>query len=173
MRNAVGRELPELIDGYQVKPYRGAYEGQPASSPVHTMRRAGKSASDTEKLVYSLEEAIRRVGLADGMTISFHHSFREGDKVIGQVLAAIRSLGIKHLKFAPSAVVNIRNPSVADFVRDGTIERIEASGIRGELGDAVLEGLMQHPAPPWFKAQSDRSRRAQHRCCLYRRFRRG
>ncbi len=145
MRNAVGRELPELIDGYQVKPYRGAYEGQPASSPVHTMRRAGKSASDTEKLVYSPEEAIRRVGLADGMTISFHHSFREGDKVIGQVLAAIRSLGIKHLKFAPSAVVNIRNPSVADFVRDGTIERIEASGIRGELGDAVLEGLMQHP----------------------------
>ena len=79
------------------------------------------------------------------MTISFHHSFREGDKIIGQVLLAIRALGIKDLKFAPSAVVNIKNPSIVDFVKDGTITSIEASGMRGELGDAVLEGLMEKP----------------------------
>jgi len=145
MKNAVGREIPAVIDGYQVRPYQGGYEGAPSTVPVHTMRCAGKSCSDTEKLVYSLEEAIQRVGLKDGMTISFHHSFREGDKVIGQVLTAIRNLGIKHLKFAPSAVVNIKNPSIVDFVKDGTIDRIEASGIRGELGDAVLNGLMEHP----------------------------
>ena len=145
MKNAVGREIPAVIDGYQIRPYQGGYEGAPSTVPVHTMRCAGKSCSDTEKLVYSLEEAIQRVGLKDGMTISFHHSFREGDKVIGQVLTAIRNLGIKHLKFAPSAVVNIKNPSIVDFVKDGTIDRIEASGIRGELGDAVLNGLMEHP----------------------------
>ena len=34
------------------------------------------------KLCSSLEEAIKRSGLQDGMTISFHHGFREGDKVI-------------------------------------------------------------------------------------------
>lgn len=145
MINAVGREIPEQIDGYQVRPYQSAYCGEAATQPVHTMRCAGKSNSDTNKLVYSLEEAIQRVGLKDGMTISFHHSFREGDKIIGQVLVAIRNLGIKGLKFAPSAVVNIKNPSIVDFVKDGTIDRIEASGIRGELGDAVLDGLMEHP----------------------------
>lgn len=145
MKNAVGREIPEQIGNYQVKPYQGAYVGQPSGEAVHTMRTPGKTTSDTDKLVYTLEDAIRRVGLKDGMTISFHHSFREGDKVIGQVLTAIRSLGIKHLKFAPSAVVNIKNPSIADFVKDGTIDRIEASGIRGELGDAVLSGLMEQP----------------------------
>ena len=79
------------------------------------------------------------------MTISFHHSFREGDMVIGQVLTAIRELGIKGLRFAPSAVVNVKSPSVVDFVRDGTIDRIEASGIRGQLGDAVLAGEMENP----------------------------
>ena len=145
MKNAAGREIPEQIGNYQVRPYQGAYCGEPATTPVHTMRCAGKSNSDTEKLVYSIEEAIKRVGLKDGMTISFHHSFREGDKIIGQVLTAIRSLGIKGLKFAPSAVVNIKNPSIVDFVKDGTIDRIEASGIRGELGDAVLDGLMENP----------------------------
>ena len=87
------------------------------------------------------------------MTISFHHCFREGDQVIGQVLTAIRELGIKGLRFAPSAVVNIKNPSIADFVKDGTIDRIEASGIRGQLGDAVLAGEMD-PSHPWCKAQS-------------------
>lgn len=65
--------------------------------------------------------------------------------VIGQVLTAIRELGIKGLRFAPSAVVNIKNPSIVDFVRDGTIDRIEASGIRGQLGDAVLAGEMEKP----------------------------
>ena len=65
--------------------------------------------------------------------------------VIGQVLTAIRELGIKGLRFAPSAVVNIKNPSIVDFVKDGTIDRIEASGIRGQLGDAVLAGEMEKP----------------------------
>lgn len=145
MKNAVGRELPQQVGGYQVRPYTGAYAGEPSAAPVHTRRCAGHTTSDTTKMAENLEDAIRRVGLKDGMTISFHHSFREGDKIIGQVLTAIRNLGIKGLKFAPSAVVNIKNPSIVDFVRDGTIDRIEASGIRGELGDAVLAGELENP----------------------------
>lgn len=145
MINAVGREIPEKIGDYVVKPFAGAYTAVPSDEPVHTLRAAGKHVSGDSKMAGSIEEAIKAAGLKDGMTISFHHSFREGDEIIGQVLTAIRSLGIKNLKFAPSAVVNIKNPSIVDFVKDGTIDRIEASGIRGELGDAVLEGLMEKP----------------------------
>ena len=145
MKNAVGRELPEKIGNYVVRPYSGrnadpADWGKVVSNRVPTLRPASG-----QKLLGSLEEAIRATGLRDGMTISFHHSFREGDMVIGQVLTAIRKLGIKGLRFAPSAVVNIKNPSIVDFVKDGTIDRIEASGIRGELGDAVIDGLMENP----------------------------
>lgn len=145
MKNAVGRELPERIGDYIVKPYEGAYSTSPGREPVKTLRTAGKHVSGDSKMAGSLEEAILGCGLKDGMTISFHHSFREGDEIIGQVLTAIKKLGIRGLKFAPSAVVNIKNPSIADFVEDGTIDRIEASGIRGELGDAVLEGKMEKP----------------------------
>ena len=145
MKNAVGREIPEKIGDYIVRPYTGAYTGNPGTEPVKSLRTAGKHVSGDCKMAESIEEAIRACGLKDGMTISFHHSFREGDEIIGQVLKAIKNLGIKHLKFAPSAVVNIKNPSIVDFVKDGTIDRIEASGIRGELGDAVLEGLMENP----------------------------
>ena len=145
MKNAVGREIPEKIGDYVVKPYRGAYVTEPGMEPVKSLRTAGKHVSGDCKLLGTIKEAVQACGLKDGMTISFHHSFREGDEIVGQVLTAIRELGIKGLRFAPSAVINIKNPSIVDFVKDGTIDRIEASGIRGELGDAVLEGLMEQP----------------------------
>ena len=141
MINAVGRELPEKIGNYIVKPYAGPQESIEAEAPVCSRRKPAKRAAAGTKLLPDLKAAVLACGLKDGMTISFHHSFREGDKIIGQVLTAIKELGIRGLCFAPSAVVNIKNPSIVDFVKDGTINRIQASGIRGELGDAVVDGL--------------------------------
>lgn len=146
IKNAAGRELPEKIGDYTVKPFMGVNSmDTKGGAPVASMRRAGDVKPGDTKLLPDLISAIRASGLADGMTISFHHSFREGDKVMGQVLLAIKALGIKNLTFAPSAVVNIKAPSIVDFVKDGTITAIEASGIRGELGDAVLSGVMEKP----------------------------
>ena len=143
--NSLGRELPKRIGDYVVKPYTGAYEPQSFAGTVVTRRTPSQRVPGDSKLLPGLKEAVLASDLKDGMTISFHHSFREGDQIIGQVLTAIRELGIKGLRFAPSAVVNIKNPSIVDFVRDGTIDRIEASGIRGQLGDAVLAGEMETP----------------------------
>jgi len=145
MVNSLGRELPERIGDYVVRPYRGAYDTPAREGSVITRRTAGHRVPGESKRKESLKEAIIASGLKDGMTISFHHSFREGDQIVGQVLAAVRDLGVKDLRFAPSAVVNIKKPSIVDFVRDGIIARIEASGIRGELGDAVLAGEMENP----------------------------
>ena len=110
------------------------------------------------KLLGSIREAIEAAGLKDGDTISFHHSFREGDLAVGQVMEAIRSLGIKGLRFAPSAVVNLANFSLADCVRDGTINRVEASGIRGELGDGLLDGSIVLPQPAILRPHGARPR---------------
>lgn len=145
IKNSLGRELPEKIGDYVVRPYEGAYATPAPQETVVTKRIMGHRIPGDTKLLPDLKAAIKASGLRDGMTISFHHSFREGDMVIGQVLTAIRELDIKHLRFAPSAVVNIKNPSIVDFVCDGTIDRIEASGIRGQLGDAVLAGEMENP----------------------------
>ena len=147
MINAVGREIPEKIGSYVVKPYAGPMETIQAEAPVASKRMPSKRAVGENKLLPDLKAAILATGLKDGMTIAFHHSFREGDKIIGQVLTAIRELGIKGLRFAPSAVVNIKNPSIVSFVKDGTINRIQASGIRGELGDAVVNGEVELAEP--------------------------
>lgn len=43
----------------------------------------------------SIREAIVDLGLKDGMTISFHHAFRGGDKTVNLVMEVIAELGIK------------------------------------------------------------------------------
>ena len=55
--------------------------------------------AQSEKVV-TLEEAIRRSGLKDGMTVSFHHHFRGGDKVLNMVMDKIAEMGIKDLHVA-------------------------------------------------------------------------
>ena len=134
-------ELLRTIPHLDEIAHRGPFAGTPAK---HTENFRERSAREN-KLLPSLEDAIRATGLTDGMTISFHHHFREGDKIVGQVLTAIEELGIRGLRFAPSAVVNLKNPSIVHFVETGVIDRVEASGIRGELGDAVIAGALKQP----------------------------
>ena len=143
MVNSLGRELPEFIGGYRVRPYQGLETAESTAVPVQSKRIVERCQAGQSKLLGSLKEALLACGLKDGMTISFHHSFREGDLVVGQVMEAIGELGIKNLRFAPSAVVNLKNFSLAKYVEDGTITRVEASGIRGELGDRLIDGSVQ------------------------------
>ena len=144
MINSLGREVPEEINGGKLVAYSGPYSINPNAN-IKVMKKQSKILPGESKLKVSIEDAILATGLKDGMTISFHHHFREGDYIVGLVLKEIQKLGIKNLTFAPSAVVNIKNPSIVDFVKDGTISRIEASGIRGELGNAVIDGIMDQP----------------------------
>lgn len=49
------------------------------------------------------EEAIRRSGLQDGMTVSFHHAFRGGDLTVNMVMDVIAKMGFKNLTTASSS----------------------------------------------------------------------
>lgn len=158
IKNSLGRELPEQIGGYVVKPYQNSAGLPPMDAPVVTRRVAGHRVRGEEKMQSTLESAICAAGLKDGMTISFHHSFREGDLAVGQVLQAIHHLGIKNLRFAPSAVVNLKNFSLAEYVKNGTIACVEASGIRGELGDGILSGEITMEQPVILRPHGARPR---------------
>ncbi len=142
--NSVGREIPDRIGNKELILYAGPFSRN-SDCEIIVKKRQSRLMPRESKLRETIKDAIIDSGLTEGMTISFHHHFREGDKVIGMVLNVIKELGIKNLRFAPSAVINIKNPSIVDFVKDGIITRIEASGIRGQLGDAVIEGFMDEP----------------------------
>ena len=92
----------------------------------------------------TLEQAIIHSGLKDGMTISFHHHFRGGDKVVNMVVDKLAEMGFKNLHLAASSLQDVHSPLI-EHIKNGVITRISTSGMRGELAKAVSEGLMDEP----------------------------
>lgn len=137
MKNKAGRVIPsEVLNGKT--PYAGAFafEGEirratPKVSPV----RPGQG-----KIAGSLEEVIKKTGLKDGMTISFHHHFREGDHILNTVLDTIAAMGIKDLTLASSSLGSIHTPLIR-HIKNGVVTRITTSGLRGELAEAISGGI--------------------------------
>lgn len=82
--------------------------------------------------VVTLEEAIKKTGLKDGMTISFHHHFRGGDKVVNLVVGTLAKMGFKNLKLAASSLQDVHEPLI-EHIKNGVITEISTSGMRGEL----------------------------------------
>lgn len=92
----------------------------------------------------TLEEAIRRSGLSDGMTISFHHHFRGGDKVVNMVVDKLAEMGFKNLHLAASSLSDVHAPLI-EHIKNGVITRISTSGLRGELAKEISHGLLEEP----------------------------
>ena len=70
--------------------------------------------------VVTLEEAIHRSGLQDGMTISFHHHFRGGDRVVNMVVAKLADMGFKDLHLAASSLSDVHAPLI-EHIKNGVI----------------------------------------------------
>ena len=97
----------------------------------------------SEKLT-SLEEAIKRCGLKDGMTISFHHHFRGGDKVVNLVVGKLAEMGFKNLHVAASSLQDVHEPLI-EHIKNGVVTKISTSGLRGALATEISHGLMDNP----------------------------
>jgi len=96
------------------------------------------------KICDSIKDAIKKSGLKDGMTISFHHAFRGGDKVLNMVMREISKLGIKDLTLASSSLASVHD-EVIEHIKSGVVTQIYTSGLRSKLGEAISYGLMEKP----------------------------
>lgn len=96
------------------------------------------------KTCASLEEAVRRSGLRDGMTVSFHHAFRGGDLTLNLVMNQLAAMGFKNMTLASSSLSACHAPLI-DHIRNGVVTRIYTSGLRGPLAEEISRGLMEHP----------------------------
>ena len=96
------------------------------------------------KMLSSIHEAIVKTGLKDGMTISFHHHFRNGDYIVNMVLDEIAKMGIRNLTVAASSLASCHAPMI-EHIKSGVVTHIETSGMRGELAEQVSRGLMEFP----------------------------
>lgn len=143
MINAVGRDIPEEIlkatgkEVFQGVHYRDGY----------TFKKDGPYTrcviNNTEsKLVESIREALVKCGVKDGMTLGFHHHFREGDYIVNMVMEEIHRMGVKNITICASSLGKAHDP-IVPYIEDGTITGIQSSGVRGKIGRAISEGKLK------------------------------
>jgi citrate lyase subunit alpha/citrate CoA-transferase len=145
VENGIGRKVPKVVEGVEISPYCGPFNAVPTKSNKYGPK-LGYIADQKSELVSNLSEVIDRVGLKDGMTISFHHHFRNGDMVMNMVLAEIEKKGIKGLTLAPSSTFPCQEEAIIKAVKNGTIKKIEGGSARGEIGRMVSSGkYLEHP----------------------------
>jgi citrate lyase subunit alpha/citrate CoA-transferase len=153
MQNKVGREIPdEIMSAHHYKPFETTEYG--SREVEHVAIKV--TASDAQnKIVDTLEEAVQKT-VKDGMTISFHHHFREGDYVFNKVMRLIIDMGYKDLTIAPSSLTNVMNNILVEAIKKGTVTHITSSGMRGSLGLAVSHGALRNPVI--FRSHGGRAR---------------
>lgn len=143
MINAVGREIPDEIleitgkEPFQGNNYKNGKDFQRASVHIRPVMD-----NQHNKLVANIHEALVKCNAHDGMTVSFHHHFREGDLVVNMVMEEIHKMGLKNITVSASSLGKAHAPLVP-MIEDGTITRIESSGVRGEIGEAISAGKLK------------------------------
>lgn len=145
MINKVGRNIPDefLVNGIEV--FQGAFHShdriyRKASPTVRAMLEPG-----VDKLVPDLRTAIEKSGLKDGMTISFHHHFRDGDYIVNMVVETIAAMGIKDITICATSLGDAHEPIVR-HIESGVITGLSTSGIRGRIGETVSRGFLKNVA---------------------------
>jgi len=147
MKNAIGREIPEFIEGYgKTEPYQGAWEKLKKGWMEEVTVPAPNKAKlpHFNKICENLEEAIKKTNPRNGMTVTFHHHLRNGDEILNQSIEILAKMGIKDITLAASSLNDCNDP-ILKYIEDGTITKIWTSGLRGGLGRAVSRGKLKHP----------------------------
>lgn len=145
MKNAIGREIPEYIEGYgKVRPFMGAFASYGLRERSSVRLRSVKPGE--QKLLATIDEALDKVEIRDGMTVSFHHHLRNGDHVLNLVMAAIAKRGIKDIHVAATGIFPIHEPLV-EYIKQGIVTGISVNYISpGPVAKAITQGLLKNPA---------------------------
>ncbi len=140
--NALGRKVPTVVNGKEMVPFKGIGKHIPEGRKyAPKIASCANFPQDGNKLVPNLKEALQKAGLKDGMTISTHHHFRNGDLIAVQIFDIAKELGVKDLVWFPSASFPCHEPLIK-YLEDGTLHHIEGS-MNGPLGRFASEGKMR------------------------------
>lgn len=142
VKNSAGRSVVTEINGSKAIPFQGVGKYRPGGRKyAPPVASCADYPSDGDKRAGSIREALERCGLRDGMTISTHHHFRNGDLVADMVFAAAKEMGVRDLVWFPSASFPCHEHFI-EYMKDGIIHHIEGS-MNGPLGKFASEGGMK------------------------------
>lgn len=143
MKNSLGRTVPNQGEGVDASvPFVGAFATPAAGrryAPPLKYRFPG-----TTKRIASLEDVFRAIPVRNGMTLSFHHHFRNGDKVLNLVLETAAKLDLKDLRIAVSSIFPVHEPLIGHINR-GTVSALDTNYMSGPVAQAISHGILANP----------------------------
>lgn len=143
MINAVGRDIPEeILEKTGKEVFQGVHHFDGHVYRKHGPLTQAVINSNGSKLVDSIHDVLVKCGIKDGMTVSFHHHFREGDYVVNMVMGEIHKMGIKDITICASSLGKAHDP-IVPYIEDGTVTNIYSSGVRGKIGEAISNGKLK------------------------------
>ncbi len=144
MKNILGREIPEFIEGYgEIAQYKGSWN-----------KKLGKIKKDSsfkvilpgeKKLFKELKKLMDSLELKDGMVVSFHHHLRNGDFVLNMIMREIQERGYKDITLVASSIFPCHKELVL-MMEAGIITGIYSAYISGPVAKAISQGKLQKPA---------------------------
>lgn len=140
VKNAVGRMVPEQINGRTIAPFPGIGKHRPSGHKAGPPIPSGGDYT-AAKLLASIDAALDKVALKDGMTVSFHHHLRNGDRLVNLVVQKLADRGLKGITLAPSALFPVHEP-LLDHIKSGVVANIEGS-MNGPIGRLCTTGGFQ------------------------------
>ncbi len=143
IKNALGRDIPQEVNGKKIFPFKGIGQHKPQGNKTGPPIPAGAEYRDS-KVLDSLDAALDRLNLRNGMTISFHHHLRNGDFIINMVMELLAKRGMKDIVLAPSALFPVHE-TVVKYIKQGVIAHVEGS-MNGPVGKLCTTGGMKNTA---------------------------
>ena len=133
MKNSLGRFVPE---GF--KPFDGSGDYK---NKKRKLIKEKRTSQGFEKL-NSVSEMFDKLGIKDGMTLSFHHHLRNGDFVLNMVAEEIKRRNLKNIKLAPSSIFP-NNKILVELIEGGNVTDIYTDYVNGPVAEAISRGKLK------------------------------
>ncbi|MGL5122879.1 MAG: citrate lyase subunit alpha [Fusobacteriaceae bacterium] len=144
MKNMLGREVPELIEGYgEVLQYKGILNkkfGNIKKESTFKIILPGE-----KKLFTELNQLMNSLKLRNEMVVSFHHHLRNGDFVLNMIMKEIEKRGYKNITLVASSIFPCHKDLVP-MIEKGVITGIYSAYISGPVAKAISQGKLEKPA---------------------------
>ena len=145
IKNKANRLIPSHVNGLKSIPFKGVGKYSPkAKKASPSISSCQNFPANGNKVISTLKEALEKCKIKDGMTISNHHHFRNGDLIMNQVFDILAKAGRKNLRWFPSASFPCHEPMIK-HMQNGVIKHIEGS-MNGPLGKYASDGKMNGTA---------------------------
>jgi len=137
MRTLIKNSLNKMIpDGY--KPFETDDHFK-----KETYQKTKKRVAQKEvQMLASISAAFDQIPIKDGMTLSFHHHYRNGDLLLNMVADEIKKRKLKNMTLAPSSIFPIHKP-LSFLIKNEQVTSIYTNYISGEVADVISHGHLK------------------------------